>query len=433
LWHHVDCAAVFLLAPALHSVFFHLSHSTVSAAMRHAVAREEAVGYFRRMLDADGSAVRELDTADATRAWKYGPLIEIYKWGVLVGLVVHACDVATACWAHGCYAVDEPSILCVRYVSGMLTLVPIWRLLITHPRLITIETSHELCGIVATAHTLYAMGHLAVALGLAQLLLDGAPADKCEETLTGQPPTSLEGPLGLFEAQQLHSVIRVCRNLILSFLAAAQHSSELHRALNVALTVACVMLSEPGSASWADGLVVTSIFGALLPCLGLHGAIGASWQRDHLVALLEMRRRAQLQTKTVNYLRLSIDRCNAAPVWPPSADADQQQDVPDDTQAGPSTGTEQNGWLTASASANVLVRAAVLPPPKPLTPSTPLPCSKHWSPPCPGPSLPLRSGSSTRDLTRTTHLITRRACLRLNKYDIYLPICRYIDRQIEWI
>jgi len=45
---------------------------------------------------------------------------------------------------------------------------------------------------------------------------------------------------------------------------------------------------------------VSSVFGAILAYMGLHGAIGASWQRQHLLAQLEMRRREQLHTMIVS-------------------------------------------------------------------------------------------------------------------------------------
>jgi len=111
-WNHVDCGVMALLAPPLLcGLAGHLTHITVSAALRHTAAREEAMGDLGRMLDSS-TAVK--DTAAATLKWVRGPLTVIYQWCVLTGLVVHAGDVATACWAHGCYAVDEPSILCVR-------------------------------------------------------------------------------------------------------------------------------------------------------------------------------------------------------------------------------------------------------------------------------------------------------------------------------
>jgi hypothetical protein len=212
---------------------------------------------------------------------------------VQVGLAIHACDVTVACWAHGCYAVDEPSNLCMRYVLVVLALTALWPLL-TH-WLLDAVAIHELSDVVARAHTFYAAGHIAVALGFTQFLLDGAstPAAKCEETLTGVP-APLEAPM-LFAPQDLHFFSRVCRNLVLSFLATAQPTTKLHRGLNVALTIGCVVLSEPHASSLTDVRVMASVFGALLPYLGLHGTFGASWQREHVVAQLEMRRRAQLQ------------------------------------------------------------------------------------------------------------------------------------------
>jgi len=160
MWDHVDCGAVVLLAPPLLCALCgHLSHITVSATLLHTAAREEAMGDLRRMLD--GKTVVK-DTAAATREWVRGPQTEIYKGAVLAGLVFHACDIATACWAHGCYAVDEPSVRCVRYVFAMLALVAIWSLLTYQP--LDIDACHDLCGTVALAHTLYAVAYIAGAL-----------------------------------------------------------------------------------------------------------------------------------------------------------------------------------------------------------------------------------------------------------------------------
>jgi hypothetical protein len=113
--------------------------------------------------------------------------------------------------------------------------------------------NHEFCDSVALAHTFYAVGHLAVALGLFHFLLDDStPTATWEATLTGVPAPR-EGPLGLFPVWELHTLMRVLRNLVLSFLATAQPTTELHRGINVALTIGCVVLSsEPDASSWAD-------------------------------------------------------------------------------------------------------------------------------------------------------------------------------------
>ena len=260
-WNHVDCGAVVLVTPPLLCALCgHLSHITVSSALRHTAAREEAMGDLRRMLDGK-TAVRDRaaakDTAAASLEWVRGPLTEIYKGAVLAGLVFHACDVATACWAHGCYAVEEPSVRCVRYVFAMLGLVAIWCLLTYQP--LDTDGCHELCGTVALAHTIYAVGHIALALGSTQYLLDDSPSTAlCEHTLTGVP-APLEGPLGLFAVWDLHTLVRVFRNMALSFLATAQPTAELHRKLNVALTIGCVVLSsEPDASSWADVRFITA-------------------------------------------------------------------------------------------------------------------------------------------------------------------------------
>jgi len=255
-WNHVDCGAVVLVTPPLLCALSgHLSHITVSAALRHTAEREEAMGDLRRMLDAK-TAVK--DTAAANLEWVHGPLTKIYKVAVLAGLVCHACDVATACWAHGCYAVDEPSVRCVRYVFAMLALIAVWSVLTYLP--LNTAACRELYGTVALAHTIYATGHLAVALGVTQFPLDDCtPTAKCEHVLTGVP-APLEGPLGLFAVWKLHTLIRVLRNLALSFLATAQPTTELHRWLNVTLTIGCVVLSsEPDASSWADVRFITTI------------------------------------------------------------------------------------------------------------------------------------------------------------------------------
>jgi len=254
MWDHVDCGVLVLLAPPLICALCgHLSHITVSAALRHTAAREEAMSDFVRLLDSS-TAVK--DTAAATRQWVRGPLTTIYQWCILAGLIIHAGDVATSCWAHGCYAVDEPSILCVRYVVVVLALVLTWQLL-TH-WLLDVETTHELCRIVAKAHTYYVVAFLAGTLY--ETLLGGASeaAAKCEDTLSGVP-APLEGPMGRFAVWELHKLIRVFRNLVLSFLATAQPTTELHRGLNVALTIACVVLSsELDASSWADVRFITA-------------------------------------------------------------------------------------------------------------------------------------------------------------------------------
>jgi len=340
LWNVVDGGAVVLLAPALLCALCgHLSHITVAAALRHTVGREEVMGDLRRMLDADGGAVKELvDTADITLKWTQGPLAAIYKWGILVGLVCHACDVVTACWAHGCYAMDEPSILCVRYVLAVLALSVVWLPLVHSSDAVR---GHEICLVVALAHTFYAGGCIAATLGEASFQIAAAP--KCEATLSGVP-APLEGPLGLFALQEPHAVIRVCRNLVLSFLATAQPTTELHRGLNVALTIGCVVLSEPNASPWADVRVVASVFSALLTYMGLH-ALGASWQREHVVAQLEMRRREQLTGLTVSHLRRAID---AEQVHIKSVsdrrrviDAEQQQSKPADPERLPESEQQQ--------------------------------------------------------------------------------------------
>jgi len=72
-------------------------------------------------------------------------------------------------------------------------------------------------------------------------------------------PAPLEGPLGLFAVWELHTLVRVFRNMALSFLATAQPTAELHRWLNVALTIGCVVLSsEPDTSSWADVRFLTA-------------------------------------------------------------------------------------------------------------------------------------------------------------------------------
>jgi len=142
-------------------------------------------------------------------------------------------------------------------VFAVLALAVLWQLL-TRVNPMDKE-NHELCDIAALAHTFYATGHLVVALGLAQFLLgDTTPTANCEETLSGVA-APLEGSLGLFAVWELHTLIQVFRNLVLSFLATAQPTSELHRGLNVALTIACVVLSsEPDASSWADVRFITA-------------------------------------------------------------------------------------------------------------------------------------------------------------------------------
>ena len=169
-----------------------------------------------------------VDTAAITREWLRGPLTEIYKWGVLVSLVCHACDVFLLCLGHGgCYATDQASILCGRNVVALLVLAAIWWLLTQ--RLIDRAGVASLCHVVAMGHTVYAVGYLVGALR--EELNDGAAASAdaalCEDASTGGPAPR-RGVLGLFVLQQLHPLMRVCRNLVLSFLATAQPSSEVY-------------------------------------------------------------------------------------------------------------------------------------------------------------------------------------------------------------
>jgi len=117
-WQHVEGNAVALLAPPLLCALCgHLSHISVSAALHHTSKREEAMGDLRRLLDADGAVEELVDSTAINTEWSRGPLTQIYKWGVLLGLGCHACDVFTLCLGHGCYTMADPSVLCVRYAT----------------------------------------------------------------------------------------------------------------------------------------------------------------------------------------------------------------------------------------------------------------------------------------------------------------------------
>ena len=201
-----------------------------------------------------------------------------------------------------------------RYVIAVIVLGAVWRGLM-HLRT-DAQTSCELCGIVALAHTFYAAGYIAATVR--ELVLDNATpfTAVCATDALGAGQ-ALRGPLAQFALLELHPVVRVCRNLVVSFLATAQPSTELHRGLNVALTICCVFLSEADASSWADLRVMASVFGALYTYLGLNGMLGASWQREHMVALLEMRRRAQLQMLTVSGPTCRIRNIHL--LWEPSA------------------------------------------------------------------------------------------------------------------
>ena len=133
----------------------HLSHITLSAAMSRTIRREEAMGDLRRILDVKGAVRHLVDTVSISKEWVRGPLTEVCRWGVLVGLVCHACDVCILCLGHGCYATDQPGLFCSRYVIFVLALAFIWRVL-TLPR--AAVSGHELYGVVALAHTVYAVG-----------------------------------------------------------------------------------------------------------------------------------------------------------------------------------------------------------------------------------------------------------------------------------